>query len=143
PPPKWVIAAGSRVGDMWGTFVKEFRAAPIPTWMKQDFEIRTAYYGALDDASEPQKQMAKGAYRTCLDYSVKYQYFDSFSRTCEEWLAENYKTEYHLIDEFRGSPNLVNSTLTERPYPISISGEPMITVPPATEEEPKSGEAKK
>src|SRR5690606_265976 len=61
PPPKWVIAAGSRVGDMWGTFVKEFRAAPIPTWMKQDFEIRTAYYGALDDASEPQKQMAKGA----------------------------------------------------------------------------------
>ncbi|MGE0322793.1 MAG: tetratricopeptide repeat protein [Polyangiaceae bacterium] len=142
PPPKWVIAAGSRVGDMWGTFVKEFRAAPIPSWMKQDYELRTAYYGALDDASEPQKQMAKGAYRTCLDYSVKYQYFDEFSRTCEEWLADNYKNEYHLIDEFRGSPNLVNSTLKERPYPISIGGEPFVTAPPEAEEADKPGASK-
>ena len=30
PPPRWVIAAGSRVGQMWGNFVDEFRAAPIP-----------------------------------------------------------------------------------------------------------------
>jgi len=49
PPPRWVIAAGSRVGEMWGTFVKEFRAAPIPDAIKKDYELRTAYYGALDD----------------------------------------------------------------------------------------------
>src|SRR5690606_152391 len=98
PPPRWVIAAGSRVGEMWGTFVKEFRAAPIPTYMKQDYELRTAYYGALDDASEPQKLQAKSAFEVCLGYSVKYQYFDEFSRACEEWLAENYKSQYHLID---------------------------------------------
>ena len=28
PPPRWVIAAGSRVGRMWGKFVDEFRARP-------------------------------------------------------------------------------------------------------------------
>ena len=128
PPPIWVIAAGSRVGEMWGTFVKEFRAAPIPDFIKKDYELRTAYYGALDDASEPQKQIAKSAYKTCLDYSVKYQYYDSFSRACEEWLAENYKAEFHLIDEFRGSPNRVNSTLKERPYPVQIGGEPFVIV---------------
>ncbi len=134
PPPKWVIASGARVGEMWGTFVKEFRAAPIPTFMRQDYELRTAYYGALDDASEPQKQMAKSAFRTCLDYSVKFQYFDEFSRTCEVWLADQYKSEFHLVDEFRGSPNLVNSTLKEHPYPINIGGEPFVTAPPATDE---------
>jgi hypothetical protein len=127
PPPRWVIAAGSRVGDMWGRFVKEFRAAPIPDSMKKDYEIRTAYYGALDEASEPQKQQAKGAYQTCLGYSVKYQYFDEFSRNCEEWLADNYKNEFHVVDEFRGSPNRVNSVLREQGSPLRIGGEPMVT----------------
>jgi hypothetical protein len=28
-------------------------------------------------------------------YSVKYQYFDEYSRSCEEWLSKNYKNEYH------------------------------------------------
>jgi hypothetical protein len=129
PPPRWVIAAGSRVGDMWGTFVKEFRAAPIPDSIRKDYELRTAYYGALDDASEPQKQVAKGAYETCLGYSVKYQYFDGYSRTCEEWLAENYKSDYHLIDEFRGAPNRVNDPLHEQALAIRIGGEPMVTAP--------------
>ena len=127
PPPRWVIASGSRVGQMWGQFVKEFRAAPIPDSIKKDYELRTAYYGALDDASEPQKQMARSAFETCLKYSVKYEYFDQFSRTCEEWLAENYKTEYHLIDEFRGSPNRVNSALREKPRPVRIGGESFVT----------------
>src|SRR6185295_4028376 len=36
PPPQWVIAAGSRVGLMWGGFVDEFRAAPIPDAWKKD-----------------------------------------------------------------------------------------------------------
>lgn len=123
PPPRWVIAAGSQVGSMWGQFVKEFRAAPIPEFMKKDYELRTAYYGALDDASEPQKQTAKGAFETCLGYSVKYQYFDDYSRKCEVWLAETYKTDYHLIDEFRGSPNRVNSPMMEQPRPVRIGGE--------------------
>jgi hypothetical protein len=139
PPPQWVIAAGSRVGDMWAQFVKEFRAAPIPDFMKKDYELRTAYYGALDDASEPQKQMAKGAFKTCLDYSVTYQYFDEYSRACEKWLAENYKTEFHLIDEFSGAPNRVNSALRERPFPLRLGGAPFITY---QQEEPAKAEKK-
>lgn len=131
PPPRWVIAAGSRVGEMWATFVKEFRAAPIPDFMKRDYELRTAYFGALDDASEPQKQVAKSAYKTCLDYSVQYQYFDEYSRSCEEWLASNYKSEFHLIDEFSGAPNKVNSTLQEKPYPVRLGGEPYVVIQPA------------
>jgi len=144
PPPRWVIAAGSRVGEMWGTFVKEFRAAPIPDFIKKDYELRTAYYGALDDASEPQKRQAKGAYEVCLGYSVKYQYFDEFSRSCEEWLAKEYKNEYHLIDEFRGSPNRVNSTLKEQAYPLRIGGDTMSTaVQETTPDRKKPTEEKK
>lgn len=146
PPPRWVIAAGARVGDMWGTFVKEFRAAPIPDSIKKDYELRTAYYGALDDASEPQKKQARSAYEVCLGYSVKYQYFDEFSRSCEKWLAETYKAEYHLVDEFRGSPNRVNSVLREQGNPLRIGGEPIAAVvneaPPPPKKEEKEEEKK-
>jgi hypothetical protein len=146
PPPSWVIAGGARVGGMWSKFVKEFRAAPIPDAMAKDYEIRTAYFGALDEASEPLKLIGKGAYKTCLDYSVTYQYFDEYSRSCEEWLAEEYKSEFHLIDEFRGAPNRVNSVLKEKPYPLSSSGDPMLTAPeelaPAKDEKKKADDKK-
>jgi TolA-binding protein len=142
PSPQWVIAAGSRVGDMWGQFVVEFRAAPIPAAMKRDIMLSQAYYASLDEASEPVKLRAKGAFGTCLDYSVKFQYFDEYSRTCEKWLAENYKSEFHLVDEFKGDPNRVNRVLAERPYPLQLGGEPMLGngAPPEPKAEPKKAE---
>lgn len=129
PPPKWVIAAGARVGHMWGEFVREFRAAPIPASFKRDDELRGTYYAALDEASEPQKQRAKVAFETCLGYSVKYQFFDEYSRSCEEWLSKTYKNEYHQVDEFRGAPNRVNSGLNDRAFPLDIDGKPVNTNP--------------
>ncbi len=133
PPPKWVIAAGSRVGGMWGKFVAEFRAAPIPKeWKGKGIvpgtadltfdELRGEYYAKLDEASEPQKQMAKAAYKKCLDYSVKYQFFDEYSRKCEEWLSKYYAAEYHLIDEFRGSPSRISSSLHDPASALNIDG---------------------
>jgi tetratricopeptide (TPR) repeat protein len=136
-PPRWVIAAGSRVGSMWGQFVDEFRAAPIPTTMKKDIMLSQTYYASLDEASEPQKLHAKGAYGTCLDYSVKFQYFDEYSRSCEKWLAENYKNEFHLVDEFKGDPNRLNRVLAERPYPLQLGGEPFLGAAPEAKPEPK------
>ena len=123
PPPKWVIAAGSRAGLMWGDFVDDFRRAPIPVAWKTDAELRGVYYDALDAASEPFKvRNAKPALKKCLDLSVKYQYFDEFSRNCEVWLAKNYKSEYHVVDELRGAPTLSNSGLDEKAPPVLTDG---------------------
>jgi tetratricopeptide (TPR) repeat protein len=147
PPPRWVIAAGSRVGKMWGDFVVEFRSAPIPIEWKGKgnvpgtdvsyAELRGTYYQALDEASEPQKQQAKAAFKKCLDYSVKYQYFDEYSRSCEIWLSKNYGAEYHLIDEFRGSASRVNSALSDKAVPLNIDGTPFHADAPPPAEKPK------
>jgi len=75
-----------------------------------------------------------------LDYSVQYQYFDEYSRACEKWLAENYKSEFHLVDEFKGDPNRVNRVLAERPYPLQLGGEPART---NAEAQPTKGAPKK
>ncbi len=143
PPPKWVIAAGSAVGTLWGRYVAEFRAAPYPKGWDQPgdspfgepgnpdappllwSEIRAHYLASLDGASEKEKQKAKAAYTTCLSYSVKYEYFDKHSRSCEEWLSKQYPGEFHLIDEFRGSPTRVNSGLDERAQALEMDGSPI------------------
>jgi tetratricopeptide (TPR) repeat protein len=156
PPPRWVIAAGSRVGQMWGKFVAEFRAAPIPKeWKGHGIvpgtadltydELRGEYYAKLDEASEPQKLQAKGAFKTCLDYSVKFQYFDEYSRKCEEWLSKQYGAEYHLIDEFRGSPSRVNSGLSEQMQSINIDGSAYQAEapPPPADEKPAAAAEEK
>lgn len=149
PPPKWVIAAGSRAGLMWGDFVDDFRAAPIPEAWKKDAEIRGTYYAALDNASEPFKvQHAKPALKKCLDLSVKFQYFDDFSRQCEVWLAKNYKAEYHVVDELRGAPTLANSGLDEKAPPVLTDGtfwHPPAAAPEKTtvSSSEESGDAKK
>ncbi len=137
PPPRWVIAAGSRVGQMKGKFVAEFRAAPIPKDWKQNGpspygdllweEIRGAYYAKLDEVSEPDKLAAKGAYKDCLDRSVKFQYFDDFSRTCEAWLSKTYPAEYHLIDEFRSAPNRLGTGISERAVQVNMDGTAVFT----------------
>ena len=109
---------------MWGNFVDEFRGAPIPKAWNADPELRGAYYDALDGASQPIKDgKAKPALVTCLTYSVKFQYFDEFSRSCEVWLGKNYKGEYHVVDELRGAPTLSNSGLDEKAPPLLIGGQ--------------------
>jgi hypothetical protein len=129
-PPMWVIASGARVGQMWGKFVAEFRAAPIPKEWTQNGpsniegltweEIRGEYYRAIDEASEPQRQRAKGAYQACLDYSVKFQHFDQNSRACEVWLSKNYGSEYHMIDELRGAPSRIGVQIEARPAQLTL-----------------------
>jgi TolA-binding protein len=121
-PPKWVIAAGSRAGLMWGDFVDDFRRAPIPkTW--RGTELEALYNTIIDTASEPYKvEHARPALKKCLDLSTKHQYFDAFSRSCEVWLAKNYKAEYHVVDELRGAPTMPNSGLDEKAPPVMVGG---------------------
>jgi TolA-binding protein len=120
PPPKWVIAAGSRSGLMWGDFVDDFRRSPIPkAW--RGTELEQVYTGEIDRVSEPYKrERARPALEKCLKLSTTYQYFDGFSRSCEVWLARNYKAEYHVTDELRGAPTLANSGLDERAPPVLV-----------------------
>jgi tetratricopeptide (TPR) repeat protein len=120
PPPRWVIAAASRVGHMWGKFVAEFRAAPIPREWKGNgpvpgaegltyVDLRREWYGKLDESSAPQKQVAKAAFETCVSYSVKFQYDDAYARSCRNWLSKNYESEYPQVDEFRPGPAYLGS----------------------------------
>lgn len=133
PPPRWSIASGARVGQMWGKFVAEFRAAPVPKEWKQTGpspfgdvtweEILAAYLYNIDIKSEPFKLRAKQAFSSCIDYSVKYQFSDEQSRGCEVWLARSYSSEFHVVDELHGAPTRIGAPVVEAPMRISLETE--------------------
>ncbi|MBS2011650.1 MAG: tetratricopeptide repeat protein [Deltaproteobacteria bacterium] len=137
PPPKWIIAAGSRSGLMWSDFVDDFRRSPIPRAWKGT-ELEHVYYDEIDRKSEPFKaNLAKPALKKCLDLSTKHQYSDAFSRSCELWLAKNYKQEYHAVDELRAAPTLGNGALAEKSPPLLAGGALFHPPPPAGPASPK------
>jgi len=99
PPPRWVVASSARIGMMWGKFVAEFRAAPIPkewtgtgnipgTEVSRE-DLRKEYYEKLDEASEPQKQHARDLFLKCQSEATKYGYDDEYARHCSTWLEKN------------------------------------------------------
>jgi hypothetical protein len=116
PSPRWVVASAARVARMQGLFVAELRAAPLPkgwkptgpsAWGSSWEDVRAMYREALDQASEPIRARAKAAYRVCLDYSVKYQYADEYSRSCAAWLSSHFPHEYPVVDELVEMPTHV------------------------------------
>lgn len=121
--------------------MKDFRKAPYPRqWDDPGFvpgseppllwhEVRARYVTELVSASRGQLTSAKKAYQKCLQYSLKFQYFDEDSRACEEWLSQHFPADYHLIDEFRGAPNRVNSGLDERSAVLNVGGKARMTQP--------------
>jgi hypothetical protein len=99
PPPRWVVAAGARVGTMWASFTEEFRTgAPMPKEWKGDgpvpgasgltyAELRTEYVAKLHEASEPQLAQARAAFGKCSEWARKFQIVDENGKACDAWLA--------------------------------------------------------
>lgn len=141
PPPRWAIAAGAAVGDMWGSLVDDFMSAPYPKdWDQPGYvpgvsppllwaELKAIYVNTLADVVEPYQKVAKNAYLECLEYGLVYQHFDGELRSCERWLSSAYPAEFHLVDELAGVPTRVSSGLDERPLPLGIDGSPRLTRP--------------
>jgi hypothetical protein len=128
PPPVWVIASASRVGQMWARLVAEVRASPIPAeWRRPGVlpgtnisaeDLRRLYYEAIDTASAPWKARAKAAFQTCLSYAVKFQHWDAYSDSCAAWLTRNYATEYPRIDQLPPRSGMLGAA-TPHPDPLA------------------------
>jgi tetratricopeptide (TPR) repeat protein len=101
--PQWDIAAATRVGDMYLSFVNDFRDAPVPPTLQGDDELVDLYYQGLDEASKPWVEKAKNAYEFCLITATKVRWFNEFMTRCEEELFKLDPRAYPRAAELRGS----------------------------------------
>ncbi|MGB5695886.1 MAG: tetratricopeptide repeat protein [Polyangiales bacterium] len=109
----WQIAAASRTGQMYRTFVDEFRDAPIPNEIEKDQGLFDIYVGALDDVSEPLQRQAIDKFEFCLKTATQVRWFNQWSRSCEEELNGLNPRKYPVAAELRGEPNYVKATVGE------------------------------
>jgi hypothetical protein len=107
----WQIAAASRTGEMYRSFVDEFRDAPIPREIERDPELYDIYVGALDDVSEPLQRQAIDKFEFCLKTATQVRWFNEWSRSCEQELNGLNPTKYPVAAELRGEPNYVKATV--------------------------------
>jgi hypothetical protein len=111
--PQWEIAAATRVGDMYLSFVNDFRDAPVPPALADDDELVDIYYQGLDEASKPWVDKATGAYEFCLITATKVRWFNAFMTKCEEELFKLDPRKYPRAAELRGSEIYVHHAEAE------------------------------
>lgn len=136
PPPRWAIAAGAAIGNMWGELVDDFIEAPYPKeWDQPGYvpgvnppllwaELKAIYKAELMKKVAPFKKVAKNAYVECLQYGLLFQHFDGEVRSCEQWLSKTYPREFHLLDELVGTADRASSPLDEHAQPLNVDGTP-------------------
>lgn len=115
--PRWQISAAARVGEMWRSFVDEFRDAPVPREIESDPELMDVYLGALDEQSQPFVEEAKGAFRFCLETATQVRWFNDDLRQCELELNRLDPGGVKLAAELRGGATNQHRT-PGRPGPI-------------------------
>jgi hypothetical protein len=107
----WQIAAASRTGEMYRSFVDEFRDAPVPKEIEKDPGLFDIYVGALDDVSEPLQRQAIDKFEFCLKTATQVRWFNEWSRSCEQELNGLNPRKYPVAAELRGEPNYVKATV--------------------------------
>ena len=107
PPPKAVIASAAAVGKMWADYADDLsRMVPLDAYPTRrtaqtppTLPTRAEAKAALDEIRNPILQrMAIPALKKCVDLSVKYQYTDDQSRSCEQLLVKNDPSIRELSD---------------------------------------------
>ncbi len=107
----WQIAAAARTGEMYRSFVDEFRDAPVPREIEKDPSLYDIYVGALDDVSEPLQRQAIDKFEFCLKTATQVRWFNKWSRSCEQELNGLNPRKYPVAAELRGEPNYVKATV--------------------------------
>ncbi|MBK8236025.1 MAG: hypothetical protein IPK74_10735 [Deltaproteobacteria bacterium] len=109
--PYWVLAAAARTALVNRNFADQLYRAPVPENLKNE-EQMFAYCDALAESyGDPLTATAKGALEYCLQRSTEFQFFNEFSRMCEEELQQGDAEQYPATNELFGRSIYTDSQL--------------------------------
>jgi hypothetical protein len=102
PPPRWVVAAGLRVGALWVGFAQELRdRTPLPNdWQRDGFvpdtdpplawkELGATYRASIDRSTQPFLNRGRTALDACARHAKRHGVNDAFGNGCSAWVAKN------------------------------------------------------
>lgn len=108
--PFWVLAAAARTAVLSQNFADQLYRAEVPKSIKTEDQY-FVYCDALSDYATGPQKIAVGAFTYCLEKSTEFQYFNQFSRMCEEELQQRNPDQYPATNELFGTSIYTDSVL--------------------------------
>jgi tetratricopeptide (TPR) repeat protein len=120
--PYWVLAAAARSAVTMQNFADQLYRAEVPKSFKVEDQV-FAYCDALADQAEVPQKMANEAFTYCLERSTEFQFFNEFSRMCEEELQQRDPDKFPATNELFGTSIYTDSRLDVVGVQTSLDGE--------------------
>ncbi len=120
--PYWMLAAAARSAMVSQNFADQLYRAEVPKSFKTEDEF-FAYCDALSDKAVPIEKSAKEKFTYCLDRSTQYQFFNEFSRMCEEELQQREPDKYPSTNEIFGESQYTAPTPDRVEVQLDLEGE--------------------
>ncbi len=108
--PYWVLAAAARSAVLSQNFADQLYRADVPESIKTEDQY-FAYCDQLATFAESSENKAVEAFTYCLQKSTEYQFFNQFSRMCEEELQQRKPDAYPATNEMFGTSIYTDSRL--------------------------------
>lgn len=108
--PYWVLAAAARMAVLSQNFADQLYRADVPKSIKTE-DMYFAYCDSLADYAAGPQKIAVGAFTYCLEKSTEFQFFNEFSRLCEEELQQRNPDQYPATNELFGTSIYTDSKL--------------------------------
>ncbi len=108
--PAWILAAAARSASVQQNFSDQLYRAEVPSSFKTQESV-WAYCDALADFAQPLEKEALDAFTYCIDRSTKFQYFNEFSRLCEDEMQQRDAERYPATNESFGTSTYTASKI--------------------------------
>lgn len=111
----WAVAAAARIGQVTQNFSDALFTAEIPKIVRTGpyaMDRVDAYCDRMTTTADPLEKVSLAAYGFCLNLSTKLNWFNDWSRLCEEELGQINPNDYPTATEFHG-PSDSTSQITD------------------------------
>jgi len=99
--PYWMLAAAARSAMVSQNYADQLFRAEVPKEFKTEEEAY-AFCDELSDKAQPHQDLAVTKFTYCLEKSTTFQFFNEFSRLCEEELQQRDADKYPSTSEIFG-----------------------------------------
>jgi hypothetical protein len=108
--PYWILAASARTALLSQNFADELYRAEVPRSFKTEDQYY-AYCDALAIQAEPLEKQAVSAFDYCIGRSTEFQFFNTFSRLCEEEMQQRDAEKFPATNEQFGESTYTESRI--------------------------------
>ncbi|WAS94702.1 tetratricopeptide repeat protein [Nannocystis punicea] len=120
--PYWMLAAAARSAMVSQNYADQLYRAEVPKEFKTEDQAY-AFCDELGDRAQPIQEDAVKKFSFCLERSTTFQFFNEFSRLCEEELQQREPDKYPATEEIFGISQYTASRPDRVDVQLDLEGE--------------------